>query len=109
MVHSVGRKPTVPEALTVGPFTVAEARQAGLKRWHLKGASWTRLTRGTYISKRLANDPIRKLEAARIRLPAESAFSGQTAAWLHGIDVPPCDPIDATVPRPSAFRNARES
>jgi very-short-patch-repair endonuclease len=25
-------------------------------------------------------------------------FSGLTAAWLHGIDVDPCNPIEATVP-----------
>lgn len=39
------------------------------------------------------------LEAARSRLPSSAAFSGLTAAWLHGIDVGPCDPIEATVPK----------
>ena len=38
------------------------------------------------------------LEAARRRLPPGAAFSGMTAAWLHGLDVGPCDPIEATVP-----------
>jgi len=38
------------------------------------------------------------LEAARRRLPPGSAFSGLTAAWLHGLDVPPCSPIEATIP-----------
>ncbi len=38
------------------------------------------------------------LIAARLRLPAGAAFSGLTAAWLHGLDVRPCDPIEATVP-----------
>jgi len=95
----MGRHPTVPTELTSGPFTIAEAREAGLRRWHLKGVTWTRLSRGTYVSKRLANDPIRKLEAARNRLPADSAFSGLTAAWLHEMDVPPCSPIEATVPK----------
>ena len=42
-------------------------------------------------------DPIRRLEAARRRLPEQSAFSGLTAAWLHGLDVEPCDPVEATV------------
>jgi len=28
-----------------------------------------------------------------------AAFSGRTAAWLHGIDVEPCDPIEATIPK----------
>ncbi len=41
---------------------------------------------------------MQKLEAARRRLPAGAAFSGQTAARLHGLDVEPCNPIEATVP-----------
>ena len=41
---------------------------------------------------------MQQLEAARRRLPAGAAFSGQTAAWLHGLDVEPCNPIEATVP-----------
>lgn len=39
-----------------------------------------------------------KIEAASRRLPPAGAFSGFTAAWLHGIDVHPCDPIEVTVP-----------
>jgi Protein of unknown function (DUF559) len=31
-------------------------------------------------------------------LPDGSAFSGLSAAWLHGLDVEPCRPIEATVP-----------
>ena len=37
------------------------------------------------------------LEAARRRLPSQAAFSGLTAAWLHGLDVEPCNPIEATI------------
>lgn len=39
------------------------------------------------------------LEAARRRLPPEAAFSGLTAAWLHGLDAEPDDPIEVTVPK----------
>ena len=39
-----------------------------------------------------------RLVAARQRLPAEAAFSGMAAAWLHGVDVSPCDPIEVIVP-----------
>jgi very-short-patch-repair endonuclease len=38
--------------------------------------------------------PVLKLEAALIRRPASTAFSGRTAAWLHGLDVAPCEPIE---------------
>jgi hypothetical protein len=48
------------------------------------------------MSRGLDSDPIHDLEAARFRLPETAAFSGVTAAWLHGIDVSPY-PIEATV------------
>ncbi|HEY1420935.1 MAG TPA: DUF559 domain-containing protein [Candidatus Dormibacteraeota bacterium] len=32
------------------------------------------------------------------RLPGDAVFSGRTAAWLHGLDVAPCSPIEVTVP-----------
>jgi hypothetical protein len=42
---------------------------------------------------------IARLVARRRRLPPEALFSHRTAAWLHGLDVPPCDPIEVTLPR----------
>ena len=39
-----------------------------------------------------------RLIAVGRRLPPGAAFSGRTAAWLHGLDVTPDDPIDVTVP-----------
>lgn len=44
------------------------------------------------------------LSAIARRLPAGAAFSGWTAAWLHGLDVAPCDPIEVTIPAPFASR-----
>lgn len=41
---------------------------------------------------------VQRLEIALERLPVGAAFSGLTAAWLHGLDVEPCDPIEATIP-----------
>jgi len=38
-----------------------------------------------------------KLSAVAERLP-DAVFSGCTAAWLHGLDLPPVDPIEVTVP-----------
>jgi len=40
-----------------------------------------------------------RLEAAWFRLPPKAVYSGLTAAWLHGLDVDPCDPIEVTVPK----------
>lgn len=39
-----------------------------------------------------------RLRAALQRLPDGAVFSGSTAGWLHGLDLEPCDPIEATVP-----------
>lgn len=99
MLEAVGRSPRIPAQLTTGPFTLAHARLAGLDRWHLHGASWRRLGPSTYVWAGLEQSPKVRLEAARLRLPPIAAFSGRTAAWLHGIDVEPCDPIEATVPK----------
>jgi len=94
----MGRTPNIPEALKRGPFTLAEARGAGLERWHLEGASWRREGRGTYVWVGIGGSPIGQLKAASCRLPPEAAFSGLTAACLHGIDVSPVEPIEVTAP-----------
>jgi len=94
----MGRTPVLPRQLLRGPFTVAEAKRAGIDRAHLRGASWIRLGHSTYVWSKLADDPMHHLAAALRRLPAGAAFSGLTAAWLHGLDVTPCTPIEATIP-----------
>ena len=38
-----------------------------------------------------------QLEAAWLRLSLKAVYSGLTAAWLHGLEVDPCDPIEVTV------------
>lgn len=97
MVLAMAPRARVPAQLTRGPFTREEARLAGLERWHLEGASWRRLASGTYVWAGHAKTPEVMLEAARRRLPSSAVFSGLTAAWLHGLDVEPCDPIEATI------------
>jgi very-short-patch-repair endonuclease len=98
MLRRVPRRPVIPEQLTHGPFSVAEARRAGLARWHLEGASWRRLGPATYAWSGLSETPSLKLDAARRRLPLNAVFSGKSAAWLHGLDVAPCEPIDVILP-----------
>src|SRR5579864_2775125 len=87
-----------PRALLRGVFTLDDARRAGLERWHLEGAGWARIGPSLYVSKDLTPNPIHRLDAARRRLPLTAAFSGLTAAWLHGLDVQPCEPIEVTIP-----------
>jgi len=63
MVKSVGRVARVPEALTRGPFTLAEAARHGLARWHLEGYAWRRVGPGTYLSERVDQTPLMRIEA----------------------------------------------
>jgi len=97
-LHGVARIPTVPAELRRGPFTLADAKRAGIERWHLRGASWRRVGPRTYVWAGLGDSQQLRLAAAQRRLPPTAAFSGFTAAWLHGLDVSTRDPIEVTVP-----------
>jgi hypothetical protein len=46
----------------------------------------------------LEQSPLLTLTSVARRLPDGAAFSGWTAAWLHGLDVEPCRPIEVTEP-----------
>src|SRR5690242_6117786 len=94
----------IPSELQSGPFVVAQAREAGLKWEMLQTASWRRMSRGQYSWSGLSDDIELKLRAVQARLPECAAFSGRTAAWLHGLDFPP-EPIEVTVPRDISVRS----
>jgi very-short-patch-repair endonuclease len=53
----------------------------------------------------LTDSPQLVLASVLRRLPAGAVFSGRTAAWLHGLDFEPCNPIEATIPRASGLAN----
>jgi hypothetical protein len=93
MLDGVPRRPLIPQELTHGPFTLADARRVGLTRWHLQSSGWRRIRPGTYVWNGLADNPTLKLEALRARRPASAAFSGRAAAWLHGLDAILFEPI----------------
>ena len=95
--------PRVPPELTKGPFTVDEARRHGVSGSQLLGASWRRLGRGVYAWHEIAEAPMTRLIAAKLRLPEAAVFTGPTAAWLHGLDIAPCSPIEAAVPSMSGI------
>jgi very-short-patch-repair endonuclease len=52
----------------------------------------------------LKESPHLLVSAVGRRLPADGAFSGRTAAWLHGLDMAPRDPIEVTIPDPIGTR-----
>src|SRR5215472_344329 len=90
--------PVIPAELTRGPFTLVEARQAGLSSGQLRGTSWRRIGSSLYVWAALGDDPVLLLAALHRGLPVGAAFSGKTAAWLHGLDLPPCAPVEVTIP-----------
>jgi hypothetical protein len=92
----VGRRPIIPAELTSGPFTLEEARLAGLSPRQLEGRSWQRVERGMYMWAKLTPSPLLQLAAIARRLP-NAVFSGRTAGWLHGLDLPPVDPVEMIV------------
>ena len=95
----MSRNQLTPEALARGPFTLIQARNSGLDHSHLRSRNWRRLGPGTYAWSGCPDGPMLKLQAASCRLPAAGAFSGLAAAWLHGLDVEPCNPIEVTIPK----------
>jgi len=94
MLTRVSRRPLVPPELKRGPFTVAQAKRAGLERWHLEGAIWHRLRRGIYTWTGIPETPVMKLEAVRLRRHPSTVFAGRTAAWLHGLEAILFEPIE---------------
>jgi very-short-patch-repair endonuclease len=93
-----------PIELRGGPFTVARARDVGLKWDSLQTRQWRRMARGQYAWTGLPDEIELKLRAAEQRLPPEHAFSGRTAAWILGLDMAPCEPIEATIARDANAR-----
>jgi hypothetical protein len=86
------------------PFTYAEANAVGVTRGQLRGPGYRRWGSGIYSWAGLKENPQLVLTAIAKRLPAGAAFSGLTAAWLHGLEVHPCDPIEVTIPKPIGSR-----
>src|SRR5438874_10631591 len=87
-----------------GPFTVADARQAGMRWDDLQTKMWTRMNRGQYAWTGIPRDAWLKMRAVAKRMPAAHAFSGLTAAWLLGLDLPWCEPIEVTIGRDVPIR-----
>lgn len=77
----------------------------GVSRRQLQGSSYRRLGPGLYRWVGLQESPQLLLATVARRLPLGAAFCGRTAAWLHGLDVEPCKPIEVTIPQ--TFRSSR--
>jgi very-short-patch-repair endonuclease len=100
----MARTPCIPPELTKGPFTLEEARAAGLTLSALTSKAWRRLGAELYCFAQLKDDPRQVLSAWQRSLPAEAVFAGGTAAWLFGLDLEPLDPVEIVVPPESGIR-----
>src|ERR1700674_2191218 len=99
MLGSMSVSSTGQVALRRGPFMVADARRVGMRWDDLQTKIWARLSRGQYAWTGLPQDAKLKLRAVAERMPAKYAFSGLTAAWILGLDISWCEPIEVTIGR----------
>lgn len=99
----MARKPRIPPELTQHPFTLSEAREAGLSKRSLQGKAWRRLGSELYCRVGVENDNWRLLAAWQRRMP-QGVFTGLSAAWLYRLDVDPADPVELAVASNSGVR-----
>ena len=101
----MARTPYIPPELTKGPFSLKEARHAGLTLSSLRGKAWRRLGAELYCWHGIREDPWLLLSAWRDRLPADAVFAASTAAWILGLDLDPINPVHIVVPPRSGIRS----
>jgi len=90
--------PRIPSELTGRPFSLDEAREAGLTWSALRGKAWRRIGPRLYRLDSLPENPLLALSAWRRVLPPQAVFIGRTAAWLHGLDTEPTKPVEVALP-----------
>jgi len=93
----VGRTPRVPPELKNGPFSLDEARAAGISLSALRGKSWQRIGARLYRWMGASDNTWVLLDAVRRTLPPSAVFVGRTAAWIHRLDVQPANPVQVAV------------
>jgi very-short-patch-repair endonuclease len=100
-------KPRIPPQLIHRPFSLEEARAAGLTKRSLQGKTWRRLGTELYCWSGLPEDPWEILSAWQDWLPSDAVFAGETAAWISGLDFKPIHPVEIVVPPHSGMRSRR--
>lgn len=103
----VARRPTIPPELARGPFTLGEARDAGLSLSALRSKPWKRLGKAMYCWEHASPDPWLLITAWRRALGPAITFSGLTAAWMHGLDCDPANPVEVIAGSASSMRSCR--
>jgi len=98
--------PRIPRELTTRPFSLDEARAAGLTLSALRGQAWLRLGSRLYCWRGAAsNEGWALLYACHRMLPSEAVFVGRTAAWMHRLNVKVANPVEVAVPMDCNLRS----
>lgn len=77
----------LPDHLSSRPFTREEAREAGISDRMLQGQRFVRVLPRVWASRDLEMTWARRLDAARLSLPAHALITGTTRLQLAGLDV----------------------
>ena len=99
------RPPHIPRELMKAPFSLAEARAAGVTLSALRGGAWRRLGSELYCWKDWREDKWTLLSAWRRLLPEGVVFSGRSAAAIHGLDFDAANPVEVIAARDSSLRS----
>src|SRR5690348_10678567 len=98
MVFGMPPRRRIPDALTNGPFRLADAEMAGVSRSQLRGARYSRPFRAVHAVGRLTEVADRCVAALAV-LPASAVFSDETAAALLQLPLPRVAvPLHVTLP-----------
>lgn len=104
------REPQVPRELSFLPFRATDAVARGLlTRRMLHGRSWRQLLPDIYLHAREYREADHRMwcDAVALKLPAGSAISGLSAAYLWGVDLLPLGgtaPVSVVLPEPARMR-----
>jgi very-short-patch-repair endonuclease len=77
----------IPDALRLGPFTTARARELGVSPTVLQGSQWRHVFRDVWVHDSIEDDMFVRVAAARLVLGREGFLCGLTAAWVYGVEV----------------------
>ena len=94
----------VPPQLRDRPFTLAQARAAGVSDSALRGSEWRHLFHDVWVHRSVQDTREMRLAAVRLVLPPRAVICGLTAAWLYGADVRREDDLDVHVSFPKGGR-----
>src|SRR5258706_11858488 len=94
----MGRTPRIPRGLTLRPFTLDEARAAGITLSALRGKSWQRLGSRLYRWTGRSDDSWGVINACRRLLPSSAGFFGGTAARVDGLGGEAANSVQVALP-----------